>query len=555
MQMVSTKLSEVEEQSPEVGAAVADIFGGPGEDAGLEYLQNIKDIDLELNNLIDTSDEYTRLKQEEIAVNKKLNQTWTDLTETGGFFNQIGVAAKGILAEILGSFRDLDKVLADNQSRNNQQQMDANEQDFRAHMDRMKKALGDRYDYEQLRSNYVSNISDEAIRNQIMSLDELDEKVDTRIKKTQELQRQADEKKAEADRIKKEKEDQKKLEELRKAEEQFEKDVEKERERIQKFEEARREIMNEIELEKADSEQEAELIKADHEYQKHLNDLEKLRLTEEEKQQMILLITQRYNQKISELNKAHKKKDLETEKAHAQSKIKLQTDILNGAIYLAGQESKIGQALLAVKGVLAAKETLIQLGLLKSKAAKTAADGSLAIAEGTANTAKVGFPQNVPLLIAFAGQAIGIIAAIRGAVGAAENIKPQIPPVGFYEGGHTGSGIGYSDDSGQQIAGVVHADEYVVPKFIAQDPVYADTLGFLESRRLEGLGKGYAEGGSVSQPESSGASEALLQAIEKLNHNLENPKPSPTYIGDNEIARQEARKRLLNDTRENAKIS
>lgn len=44
MQEVSQKLSELPESSSKVGTAIADIFGGPGEDAGLQYLTMLKDI-------------------------------------------------------------------------------------------------------------------------------------------------------------------------------------------------------------------------------------------------------------------------------------------------------------------------------------------------------------------------------------------------------------------------------------------------------------------------------------------------------------------------------
>jgi TP901 family phage tail tape measure protein len=109
---------------------------------------------------------------------------------------------------------------------------------------------------------------------------------------------------------------------------------------------------------------------------------------------------------------------------------KLNADILDGAINLVGQESRVGQALLAIKGALAAKEMLMQLGILKGKAAVSVAGATVATAEGAAQTAKVGFPQNVPLLLAFAAQAVGIISAVKSAVGAAKSTKVE----GFEDG-------------------------------------------------------------------------------------------------------------------------
>ena len=38
------------------------------------------------------------------------------------------------------------------------------------------------------------------------------------------------------------------------------------------------------------------------------------------------------------------------------------------------------------------------------------------MAEGSAQTAKIGFPQNIPMLIGYAAQAAGIFSAIRSAV-------------------------------------------------------------------------------------------------------------------------------------------
>ena len=44
---MSERLNELPENAAVVGTAIADIFGGPGEDAGLSYLKTLKDIDLQ----------------------------------------------------------------------------------------------------------------------------------------------------------------------------------------------------------------------------------------------------------------------------------------------------------------------------------------------------------------------------------------------------------------------------------------------------------------------------------------------------------------------------
>ena len=54
------------------------------------------------------------------------------------------------------------------------------------------------------------------------------------------------------------------------------------------------------------------------------------------------------------------------------------------------------------------------------------AEAGVDLAKGTAATAKVGFPQNIPLLIAFAAQAAGIFMAIKSAVGAAKSATASV---------------------------------------------------------------------------------------------------------------------------------
>lgn len=68
------------------------------------------------------------------------------------------------------------------------------------------------------------------------------------------------------------------------------------------------------------------------------------------------------------------------------------------------------------------------------------------------------------------------------------------PAPGFSGGGWTGPGSKY------KIAGVVHADEYVQPKYRMQEP---GALAFMEAFRRHGMSilrNGYAEGGLVSMP-------------------------------------------------------
>ncbi len=51
MQMVAAKLADLPASSSAVGTAIADIFGGPGEDAGLEYIKSLSTVKLKLEEV------------------------------------------------------------------------------------------------------------------------------------------------------------------------------------------------------------------------------------------------------------------------------------------------------------------------------------------------------------------------------------------------------------------------------------------------------------------------------------------------------------------------
>ena len=122
-------------------------------------------------------------------------------------------------------------------------------------------------------------------------------------------------------------------------------------------------------------------------------------------------------------------RDIEVKKENAETLAEIETQkradqmaTLDNAISIANEESALGKALLIAKQILAAREAIIDAQASARKAASAvtnatvdAAGAGVAIAKGTAETAKVGFPQNIPLLVAYAAQAVGIITAIRSA--------------------------------------------------------------------------------------------------------------------------------------------
>lgn len=129
-------------------------------------------------------------------------------------------------------------------------------------------------------------------------------------------------------------------------------------------------------------------------------------------------------EKITIFNKQAHEENAELLLAQIENQKKLDAarrSSLDNIIYLAGAESKVGKAAFIAKSILQARELVLEATKTISFATQASARSGVAVAEGTAQTAKVGFPQNIPLLIAYAAQAAGILIGIKNAVGAAKS--------------------------------------------------------------------------------------------------------------------------------------
>nr|DAK23058.1 MAG TPA: tail tape measure protein [Caudoviricetes sp.] len=126
-----------------------------------------------------------------------------------------------------------------------------------------------------------------------------------------------------------------------------------------------------------------------------------------------------------------------------------------------------------------------------------------------------------------------VFAAIVGAMGAVQLgiVAAQQPP-SYARGGYT-KGLGFKDESGQEVAGIVHGDEYVVPQWLKKDPEVAQVVEWLEAKRLGQSPKGYEAGGEVvansqqepqvrsSQHELPVRESNLTEVLGKLNSTVE----------------------------------
>lgn len=95
MQEVSAKLAEMPDSAQSVGTAIADIFGGPGEDAGLQYLRTLKDISTDLDTVKSKAGELGRLQEEQLQSEIELQNALAGLFDaTGGSFEGFTTSIK-----------------------------------------------------------------------------------------------------------------------------------------------------------------------------------------------------------------------------------------------------------------------------------------------------------------------------------------------------------------------------------------------------------------------------------------------------------------------------
>lgn len=133
-----------------------------------------------------------------------------------------------------------------------------------------------------------------------------------------------------------------------------------------------------------------------------------------------------------EKNKKRSLDNIAREQAEADAKTAIRMRALDDLTYIFGAESQLGKAFLIAKQLLMARELALEINKTITFSTQAAARSAVAVAEGTAQTAKVGFPQNIPLLIGYAAQAAGIFMAIRSAVKSAKSSVslPSMPSVG-----------------------------------------------------------------------------------------------------------------------------
>ena len=108
MQEVANKLKELPQSSAAVGSAIANIFGGPGEDAGLAYIEMLGNIELDMDKVKAKSEDIAKAQEDELNATKELQDAMASLFDyTGGGFEKMKaqlstIAKKSLTAVIKG---------------------------------------------------------------------------------------------------------------------------------------------------------------------------------------------------------------------------------------------------------------------------------------------------------------------------------------------------------------------------------------------------------------------------------------------------------------------
>lgn len=201
-----------------------------------------------------------------------------------------------------------------------------------------------------------------------------------------------------------------------------------------------KEIMNEIAL-FGKSERDKERLELEQQYNLNKELIEKEITDDAEKKERLLAAETDYKTRLAELNDGFAQEDLEKKKEIAnkeaeieQQKVAIKQNTLDNIVSIANAESAVGKAALIAKQLLMAKELILEIKKTITFSTQAAARSTVAMAEGSAQTAKIGFPQNIPMLIGYAAQAAGIFSAIRSAVRSSKagatipNITPPSTP-------------------------------------------------------------------------------------------------------------------------------
>jgi len=169
------------------------------------------------------------------------------------------------------------------------------------------------------------------------------------------------------------------------------------------------------------------------EREKQLKRIEELGLNEGLTRQALFEINKYYDGLQTEYTAELDQQKIDQEQATEEKKRAIKMESLDTLSRLFGEETALGKVALLAKQAMLVQDMIMTAKSDMTRAKSTAtgailkgAEAQAAIAAGTAETAKIGFPQNIPLLIGYAAQAAGIISTVKSAVGKSKQIAGTV---------------------------------------------------------------------------------------------------------------------------------
>ena len=195
-------------------------------------------------------------------------------------------------------------------------------------------------------------------------------------------------------------------------------------------------LLDELETKREDKDADTREKQINLEEERKLEDLERLAATDAEIQEakdyyesLRVDLAAEKKEEADEKEKEETATKLEAIKEQEAAKISIKKQSLQTLSELFGQETALGkvallakQAMLVQEMIMTAKSDLTQAKSTVTGAVLKGAEAQAALAAGTAETSKVGFPQNIPLLIGYAAQAAGIIGTVKSAVSKSKQV-------------------------------------------------------------------------------------------------------------------------------------
>jgi predicted nucleic acid-binding Zn-ribbon protein len=580
IQDVSGELGKLPPQSAAVGTAIADIFGGPGEDAGLQFLTTLDDINLSFEDVVGNIDEYGQSQLDLVEAQEGFNDLvndffgesstgWTDLKAGAISFTTEGLRA--ILEPLSGLIMSFKELF--NESEGFRQAVFGIKSAFSALFTSIKvpfKFLIESFktlistvsflidgEFSKASDALVDGVSNigkvfvdagndiaETFTNNVKAAS------DARINILTEEERKIKEQKEREIATARAAEKQKALDAIKasqdrekarqKAEKLAIKNAKKEARRVEK-EEERKVKAEERFLEKVDKlRQQSNLMAIQDE--KKLQ-LEKLRLKQEaleEEARLTIQDKEKLNTTLSQISSSFAVQQKAVEKSFQekskQGKINeifeladltlssskdLSDDIAD--IQLNSEKRRLERGLITEEEFAKRRFEIEKKAFQRQKAidiAQAISNGALAITKAYGQGGITGFITSGLIAAQTAAQIAVISSQTFGGGGS------------FAEGGFTGDGFGSADATGFKQAGVVHEGEYVVPKRVLESQKGGQLVGALESMRLNkptplssiGFANGGFAGGTSSvdmvglRNEISAAVAQSIGAIQVVNN-------------------------------------